>query len=104
MPALALLEDDMIAAVPAMDLWGALSSDQETALDWGDDDLGVRYTLAKPGDETDPESDDGAETLSPRVLGWDDDVECSGVASEEDCGKLVVPHRLPPLYIAAMHL
>lgn len=94
MPALALLSEED-AVMPGIDLWGALSSDQDTALDWGDEDLGVRYTLAKPGDETDPESDDEAETLSPRVLGWEDDVECSEVASDQDCGELVPPTACP---------
>lgn len=81
MPALSV-ED-----VVGVDLWGALSS-EDTALDWQNEELGVRFTLAKPGDETDPESDDEAETLSPRVLGWEDDVKLLSSASDEDCGAL----------------
>lgn len=73
--------------MPGLDLWGALSS-EDTALDWGDEDLGVRYTLLrKAGDETD-DSEDEEETLSPRCLGWEDDVEAPETsASEEDCGE-----------------
>lgn len=71
--------------VVELGLWGALPvGSEDTALDWGDEDLGVRITLGKPGDETD-ESDE-EETLSPRVLGWEDDIDTpEASASEEDC-------------------